>query len=454
MKHISPLLLLLVFLMAYSHGGIIEGEIAKKITIGAEKGVDISLDKKMVVQFTSDTFNLVGLPPLPDGQKPLNITPLSQHGFYKVYTENLYHPYIFDSDKMVYKSLFPEKRLRELAFLLKGSDIGQAEDMKEQELRKQLCTQFRGASLSPDGRQMSVFKMAEKSSPEGHLDNIFLYNIYTYEVVPLFEKPWSIWGEMRQWSPDGTSIVFYGGPKGSYLITTGFPPPGITSGYALYMLDIKKREVRSITSQGTVVRGLIPKFGPLWSPDGEWIVFQNNYNHPSGVNAFTYYVSSKGENPQLLFSAECPTRSIKNVWWLNNKDVLAEISWDPVDEAERERIDIPCLELCIFDIKNNEQKAIVSLFSSKNDKKKISVERIFQEIEISRDRKRLFLIVREQQRPAGVDENGFALPISQTSFVPLLLHIENTKSNPIIIRNSDNLQRFSSGSLGVKPHFP
>jgi Tol biopolymer transport system component len=98
------------------------------------------------------------------------------------------------------------------------------------------------------------------------------------------------------WSPDGSRIAFW-------LFSRSFTPIG----EYLYMLDLDNETVIDLCLFGNIYLGWSP--APIWSPDGNWIVFERNSF--TDTNA-TILVDLKENRAYSIGENLTP------IFWLNN----------------------------------------------------------------------------------------------------------------------------------------
>jgi Tol biopolymer transport system component len=117
------------------------------------------------------------------------------------------------------------------------------------------CLGHGGPAWSPDGTMIG-FDGAESSTPEhdGDLCYLGLLDVESEHVIRFLEHPGcDLQDSYLQFSPDGQHVVFQrGGPQGQ----------------AIFTATIDGGDERQLTDWGAWAR-------PDWSPDGEWIVFQD-----------------------------------------------------------------------------------------------------------------------------------------------------------------------------------
>lgn len=117
------------------------------------------------------------------------------------------------------------------------------------------CLGNGGPAWSPDGTTIG-FDGAESTTSEhdGDLCHMALFDVESGDVTRFLEHPGCDVGDSYlQFSPDGQRVVFQrGGPQGQAIFTAG--------------IDGENQE--QLTDWGAWAR-------PDWSPDGEWIVFQD-----------------------------------------------------------------------------------------------------------------------------------------------------------------------------------
>lgn len=121
---------------------------------------------------------------------------------------------------------------------------------------------------SPDGEQILYYSAI--ISGEGNTFWICVVDVQTGEVEVLVSQPEGALHAEPHWSPDGTKIAF----RDDRGTIQGCNTSGGICDYEIFVLDLETGEEANITNN--------PAFDiePVWSPDGEWIVFASNRDDP------------------------------------------------------------------------------------------------------------------------------------------------------------------------------
>ncbi|XSG73980.1 TolB family protein [Herpetosiphon llansteffanensis] len=116
------------------------------------------------------------------------------------------------------------------------------------------------------------------------------------------------------WSPDGTTIAFFGKPS----IGSGSVPGALTKPANLYLMDADGGNRRMILAYAYSIAGL------QWSPNGRWLVIVARFN---GSRDIVWLVDSEsGDRLQLT-----PEGSYQWPVWSPDGSELAVIWYDPAD---------------------------------------------------------------------------------------------------------------------------
>jgi Tol biopolymer transport system component len=148
-------------------------------------------------------------------------------------------------------------------------------------------------SLSPDERQVAVFRSADQFSPPA---------IWLIDLNRDFMSPFTFNGSINLdpiWSPDGREIVFGSGKPGrglyrkrvdgsgseELLVTTpGLPSDWSRAGFLLYTTffdpktasDMWALPLNGDRKPFPVVQTIYEEKDPQFSPDGRWVAYQSN----------------------------------------------------------------------------------------------------------------------------------------------------------------------------------
>jgi Tol biopolymer transport system component len=123
------------------------------------------------------------------------------------------------------------------------------------------CLGIGGPAWSPDG-QTIAFDGAESATPEhdGDLCYVGLLDVESRDVRRILEQPAC---DLSADPPIGSSIYMAFSPDGGRIVFQRASAEGL----AIFTADVGGHDVRQLTDWGLGAR-------PDWSPDGEWIVFQ------------------------------------------------------------------------------------------------------------------------------------------------------------------------------------
>jgi Tol biopolymer transport system component len=202
-------------------------------------------------------------------------------------------------------------------------------------------------SWSPDGKKIAYYSMASTNfnldifppnTPGFSLKVIDTDGKYLKEIAPPGYMITFYFGEVPQWNPQGTKLLFMAkynleGPKSIYCVnadgtslklikTKGYNPRWSPDGSRiLYIVDsTREANLFTVKSEGTGEQRM-PGVGyfPQWSPDGEYILFTANgkIKNRSGYSLFV--IKSNGLDPQIYDIA--PNIGInlpEEINWLEN----------------------------------------------------------------------------------------------------------------------------------------
>lgn len=103
-------------------------------------------------------------------------------------------------------------------------------------------------------------------------------------------------------SPDGKSILFTIG-------TIKNPASTANTGVDIYVMDSNFKNIRRLTTS-VENSGIVDNFDPVWSPDGDYIIYGRGY-YGYGGEKYIYRMNANGENQRRL---TFDTNSVNPVW--------------------------------------------------------------------------------------------------------------------------------------------
>lgn len=144
---------------------------------------------------------------------------------------------------------------------------------------------------SPDNKRVTYYEGipgttgSSGATPRPDRYNVCAVDVETGEVQVLVSEPAGKLHAEPEWSPDGKKIAFRDDRDG-----TCFPGAGGCN-YEIYVLDLETGE------QTNVTRNPALDIEPVWSPDGEWIMFASNRED---VNFDLYVIHPDGTGLQRV----------------------------------------------------------------------------------------------------------------------------------------------------------
>ena len=149
------------------------------------------------------------------------------------------------------------------------------------------------ARWSPNGRYL-----AYASNENAAFFDIYVMDMRTQQRWQLTDHPAN--DTAPTWSPGGTEIAFISDRSGKYRV---------------YKTDINGEKVSQLTKGGD-------DWGPAWSPDGKWIVY--NTLQPDRF-VYLYITSADGKKPRALARA---AEKGRNATWSPDSKKVVFSSWE------------------------------------------------------------------------------------------------------------------------------
>jgi len=140
---------------------------------------------------------------------------------------------------------------------------------------------------SPDGGEIVYYSAI--ISGEGNTFWICTVDVETGEIDVLVSEPEGGLHAEPHWSPDGTKIVF----RDDRETIEGCSVSGGVCNYEIFVLDLETGEEANLTNN--------PAFDiePVWSPDGEWILFASDRDDS---NFDLYIMRADGSDVQRILN--------------------------------------------------------------------------------------------------------------------------------------------------------